>query len=187
MIESFVEPGERVIWTDRFDPARPRRRPMTFLEIIGGEAKILIGLVCLAATALLVAILDADPQTRLLALLAALILTPAAWLYGRRLARLLKIGAIEKVDFLLTHRRVLALEPRMRSPEVLEVERRIDLAEVSIPGDMASTAYASDVPKLDIVTRTAMVKDIAKALEKYRIEGGLAVPQETLLIRAAAE
>jgi hypothetical protein len=123
MIESFVEPGERVIWTDRFDPARPRRRPMTFLEIIGGEAKILIGLVCLAATALLVAILDADPQTRLLALLAALILTPAAWLYGRRLVRLLKVGAIEKVDFLLTHRRVLALEPRMRSPEVLEVER----------------------------------------------------------------
>ena len=71
--------------------------------------------------------------------------------------------------------------------EVLVVERRIGPAEVSIPGDMASTAYASDVAKLDIVTRTAMVKDIAKALEKYRIEGSLAVPQETLLIRAAAE
>lgn len=71
--------------------------------------------------------------------------------------------------------------------EVLVVERRIGPAEVSIPGNMASTAYASDVAKLDIVTRTAMVKDIAKALEKYRVEGDLAVPQETLLIRAAAE
>ena len=71
--------------------------------------------------------------------------------------------------------------------EVLVVERRIGPAEVSIPGDMASTAYANDVAKLGIVTRPAMVKDIAKALEKSRVEGGLAVPQETLLIRAAAE
>jgi len=71
--------------------------------------------------------------------------------------------------------------------EVLVVERRIGPAEVSIPGNMASTAYASDVAKLDIVTRTAMVKNIAEALDKYRVEGGLAVPQETLLIRAAAE
>ena len=52
---------------------------------------------------------------------------------------------------------------------------------------MASTAYASDVAKLDIVNRTAMVKNMAEALEKYRVEGGLAVPEETLLIRAAAE
>ena len=71
--------------------------------------------------------------------------------------------------------------------EVLVVERRIGPAEVSIPGNMASAAYASDVAKLDIVTRTAMVKNMAEALEKYRVEGGLAVPQETLLIRAAAE
>lgn len=71
--------------------------------------------------------------------------------------------------------------------EVLVVERRIGPAEVSIPGNMASTAYASDVAKLDIVTRTAMVKNMAEALEKYRVEGGLAVPEETLLIRAAAE
>ena len=71
--------------------------------------------------------------------------------------------------------------------EVLVVERRIGPVEVSIPRNKASTPYASDVAKLDIVTRTAMVKDIAEALEKYRVEGSLAVPQETVLIRAAAE
>jgi len=70
--------------------------------------------------------------------------------------------------------------------EILEVKRSIGPAEVSIPEDMASTAYAADVAKLDIATRAAMVKGIGEALGKYRVDGGLAVPQETLLIRAAA-
>ena len=70
--------------------------------------------------------------------------------------------------------------------EILEVKRSIGPAEVSIPEDMASTAYAADVAKLDIATRAAMVKEIGEALGRYRVDGGLAVPQETLLIRAAA-
>lgn len=70
--------------------------------------------------------------------------------------------------------------------DILVVDRNIGPAEIAIPEEMASAAYATDVAKLDIATRTVMIKEIGAALSKYRIGKGFAVPQETHLIRAAA-
>jgi hypothetical protein len=70
--------------------------------------------------------------------------------------------------------------------DILVVDRRIGPAEVSIPEEMASAAYADDVSKLDIETRTAMVKEIGDASEQYRVNHGFAIPQEAHLIHATA-
>ena len=70
--------------------------------------------------------------------------------------------------------------------EKLTVNRSLGPAEESIPLEMASAPYANYIEKLDMATRTAMVKEIGEALENYRADDGLAIPQETHLIRATA-
>ena len=70
--------------------------------------------------------------------------------------------------------------------KILVVERRIGPAEESIPEEMASSAYAEDVGKLERTALTAMVKQVGEALQDYRKDDGFATPQHAHLIRATA-
>ena len=70
--------------------------------------------------------------------------------------------------------------------EILVVDRSIGPAETSIPEEMASAAYASDVAKLDIAARKAMIKEIGGALVQYRVDDGFAIPQEAHLVHGTA-
>ena len=68
--------------------------------------------------------------------------------------------------------------------ETLVVERRIGPAEESIPMVMAGTSYANEVAKLDTATMEALVTDASNALQQYRDDNGLSIPQQTHLVRA---
>ena len=70
--------------------------------------------------------------------------------------------------------------------DILVVERLLGPAEESIPEEMASGAYANDVEKLDMATRTALVQEVAEALQNYQKGDGFAIPQPSHLIRATA-
>ena len=70
--------------------------------------------------------------------------------------------------------------------ETLVVERRLGPAEESIPRTIAGTPYANDVAKLDREIQEGLIKEAGEALRQYRVDDGLAIPQETHLIRATA-
>lgn len=70
--------------------------------------------------------------------------------------------------------------------ETLVVESRIEPGAEPIRRGLAAQPYANDVAKLDSAKKDALVKEIEEALTKYRVDDGLAIPQETHLIRATA-
>ena len=70
--------------------------------------------------------------------------------------------------------------------KILVVETSIGSGAEAIRGGLAGQPYASDVAKLDRVKEAALVKEIEDALEQYRVDDGLVIPQETHLILAIA-
>jgi hypothetical protein len=153
VIDSFVEADERVLWADRFNPARPRMRPVSFTEILNGEGKLLFAMGMLTLCALILAILGAGTLEGLLAAFAAIVLAPATVLYARRLARMLKSGTPWKCDYLLTGRRLLVLGVKAKAPEVLSVDRFVSVSvqgrtlivQLSNPDDIGELRDLADI------------------------------------------
>lgn len=122
-IDRFIESDERLLWADRFNPGRPRRRLVSFSEILTGEGHSFFALAMGALGAAFIAVIEAGSRLGWFAALVVVVLTPAAVLYGRRLGQMLSVGAIDEVDFLLTDRRVLAYAPKDKASDALSVDR----------------------------------------------------------------
>jgi SAM-dependent methyltransferase len=69
--------------------------------------------------------------------------------------------------------------------QVQVLHRRMLPPDVSIPGYLASTPMAQAVGGLTEEVRTALVRDIAEALQRYRDPEGLVIPQETYIALAS--
>ncbi len=70
--------------------------------------------------------------------------------------------------------------------ETLVIERLMGQGEESILRLIAGTPYGVDLGKADEATQRAVVKEVAEALQEFRGDNGLVVPQETHLIRATS-
>ena len=63
--------------------------------------------------------------------------------------------------------------------ETLVVERLMGQGEESILRLIAGTPYGVDLGEADEATQGAVAKDVAEALQEFRGDNGLVVPQET--------
>jgi len=68
--------------------------------------------------------------------------------------------------------------------QVKVLQRRMLPPEESIPGYLASTPMAQAVAALAAEVRTALLRDIGEALQRYRHPEGLVIPQQTHLALA---
>lgn len=68
--------------------------------------------------------------------------------------------------------------------ETLVVESRMGPGAEPIRRGLAAQPYSNDIAKLDQVKQDTLVNEIVEALQKYRVDDGLAIPQETHLIQA---
>jgi len=62
--------------------------------------------------------------------------------------------------------------------------RRMLPPEQSIPGQLASTPVGPDFAALDDAARAAVIADITRAVEPYRVPEGLAIPQGAYVVLA---
>jgi ubiquinone/menaquinone biosynthesis C-methylase UbiE len=69
--------------------------------------------------------------------------------------------------------------------QVQVLHRRMLPPDASIPGYLASTPMAQTVGALAAEVRTALLRDIGEALQRYRHPEGLVIPQETHLVLAS--
>ena len=65
-----------------------------------------------------------------------------------------------------------------------DVTRRMLPPEEAIPGHIASTPVGPDFAALDDAARVAVIAEITRAVEPYRVPEGLAIPQGAYIVQA---
>lgn len=131
-IDGFLEADERVVWVDRFNPVRPRTRPVAAWPYLRKNA---YGTLCLVFVAVCGAVaLAIDPtffrqmipelkHHQLIMVAIALIAVPIAIYAVVEDWTLLTRGERMAFDFLLTDRRMLVLAKGAKSPESVALAR----------------------------------------------------------------
>lgn len=130
-IDSFIEGDERVLWVDRFNPTRPRMRPVARWPYIRRNA---YGTLCLVFVAVCAVWLAIDPtffrqmipelkHHQLIMTVIALIAVSFAIAAVVQDWTMLRHGERMEFDYVLTDERLLALHRSENTPEIFELAR----------------------------------------------------------------